>query len=126
LFSNTKSSIDNVLSNTSSGGVTINDLVYHNILLDCPFGGVGDSGIGQYNGQHSFDTFSHKKTILHKTMRIPDPPVRFPPYTAWKRSTWKLLMSIETGEFKRNLFFYIKSLILMFFVVLIAMYFYKK
>ncbi len=31
---------------------------------DLPFGGVGDSGIGAYHGNYSFETFSHEKSVL--------------------------------------------------------------
>ena len=33
----------------------------------CPFGGVGNSGIGRYHGKYSFETFSHQRTILKYT-----------------------------------------------------------
>jgi len=44
-----------------------------------PFGGVGDSGIGNYHGKASFDTFSHYKSVLKKGFRF-DPNWRYPPY----------------------------------------------
>lgn len=39
-------------------------LLYKNIVLDLPFGGVGTSGMGSYHGKFGFDTFSHKKSIM--------------------------------------------------------------
>jgi aldehyde dehydrogenase (NAD+) len=44
-----------------------------------PFGGVGESGMGGYHGKASFDTFSHKKSILKKS-NLFDVGLRYPPY----------------------------------------------
>lgn len=63
LFTNDKLVIDKVLSGTSSGGVCINDTFMHSLLNTLPFGGVGPSGLGRYHGKHSFDTFSHTKSV---------------------------------------------------------------
>ncbi|NXT96726.1 AL3A2 dehydrogenase, partial [Anhinga rufa] len=56
VFSNNKKLIKRVISETSSGGVTANDVVMHFFLSTLPFGGVGNSGMGAYHGKHSFDT----------------------------------------------------------------------
>jgi aldehyde dehydrogenase (NAD+) len=63
-FSNNKSNVKQIITNTSSGGVCINDTINHITNAYLPFGGVGDSGIGNYHGIATFDTFSHKKSIL--------------------------------------------------------------
>jgi coniferyl-aldehyde dehydrogenase len=52
-----------VLSNTSSGGVTINDVVFHVAMEDLPFGGIGPSGMGSYHGHDGFKEFSHARAI---------------------------------------------------------------
>jgi aldehyde dehydrogenase (NAD+) len=44
-----------------------------------PFGGVGDSGIGSYHGKGSFDTFSHYKSVLHRSFWL-DLKWRYAPY----------------------------------------------
>lgn len=54
----------NVLDRTTSGGVTINDVVMHVSQDDLPFGGVGPSGMGSYHGLDGFRTFSHAKAIF--------------------------------------------------------------
>ncbi len=64
---------------TSSGGGCINDTFVHILSTTLPFGGVGDSGMGNYHGKASFDTFSHKKSILKKTFLF-DIKLRCPPY----------------------------------------------
>lgn len=64
VFSDNKVIVKNVLSKTSSGGACVNDCAKHLSVQDLPFGGVGNSGMGQYGGKYSFDTFSHMKSVL--------------------------------------------------------------
>lgn len=66
-----------VLNSISFGGGCVNDTVYHFTSPHLPFGGVGSSGIGAYHGKNSFDTFSHKKSILKQTTSF-DIPFRYP------------------------------------------------
>jgi aldehyde dehydrogenase (NAD+) len=47
------------------------------------FGGMGASGMGRYHGRESFDTFSHKKSIVNKATWL-DVPFRYAPYASWK------------------------------------------
>ncbi len=56
--------VDHVLQSTVSGGVTINDVIYHVAQNNLPFGGVGASGMGHYHGKAGFETFSNKKGVL--------------------------------------------------------------
>ena len=63
-FGKDKKNLQQVLSNTRSGGVTINDTLLHVAVEDLPFGGIGASGMGTYHGKAGFETFSHKKSIL--------------------------------------------------------------
>jgi coniferyl-aldehyde dehydrogenase len=53
-----------VLDSTTSGGVSINEVVFHVAQDDLPFGGVGPSGMGAYHGKDGFDTFSHRKAVF--------------------------------------------------------------
>jgi coniferyl-aldehyde dehydrogenase len=55
-----------VLSRTVSGGVTVNDVVFHNAMEDLPFGGVGPSGMGNYHGFDGFKTFSHARAVYRQ------------------------------------------------------------
>jgi coniferyl-aldehyde dehydrogenase len=55
---------ERVLTRTTSGGVTVNDVVMHVAQEDLPFGGVGPSGMGSYHGLDGFRTFSHAKAIF--------------------------------------------------------------
>ncbi|MCA8898829.1 MAG: coniferyl aldehyde dehydrogenase, partial [Hyphomonas sp.] len=58
---------DLVLNNTTSGGVTVNDVIFHVAQEDLPFGGVGPSGMGSYHGREGFYEFSHKKAVYTQT-----------------------------------------------------------
>nr|WP_281063695.1 coniferyl aldehyde dehydrogenase [Sphingomonas sp. LaA6.9] len=55
-----------VLDRTISGGVTVNDVVFHVSMEDLPFGGIGPSGMGSYHGQDGFKTFSHAKAVYRQ------------------------------------------------------------
>ena len=56
-----------VLDCTHSGGVTIDDVVFHNAMEDLPFGGVGPSGMGAYHGHDGFKTFSHMRAVFKQS-----------------------------------------------------------
>ena len=56
--------VDEVLSRTMSGGVTVNDVVLHLGQHNLPFGGVGPSGMGHYHGFDGFATFSKKRGVM--------------------------------------------------------------
>ncbi|MDY0071055.1 MAG: aldehyde dehydrogenase family protein [Thauera sp.] len=53
-----------VLEHTLSGGVTINEAMFHAAMEDAPFGGIGDSGMGHYHGREGFIEFSHMRTVF--------------------------------------------------------------
>ena len=74
----------------SFGGGCVNDTMVHFSNKRLPFGGVGHSGIGAYHGSLSFDTFSHKKSILKKSNFL-DLPMRYAPYKD-KLTTIKTLL----------------------------------
>lgn len=54
---------EKVLTRTISGGVTVNDVIFHVSMEDLPFGGVGPSGIGSYHGPEGFKEFSHARSV---------------------------------------------------------------
>jgi coniferyl-aldehyde dehydrogenase len=66
-FGNDKTEKDFVLNNTTSGGVTVNDVISHIQMEDLPFGGVGPSGMGSYHGYDGFKEFSHQKAVYKQT-----------------------------------------------------------
>lgn len=79
LFTTSKQTERKILENIPFGGGCINDTIVHLATSYMPFGGVGESGMGGYHGRWSFDTFSHKKSILKKSNLI-DIKLRYPPY----------------------------------------------
>ncbi|KAF7633361.1 Aldehyde dehydrogenase [Meloidogyne graminicola] len=66
LFTENENKIEKFLNSTSSGGVTINDIIKHAMISELPFGGIGNSGIGSYHGKHGFIQLSHAKAILKR------------------------------------------------------------
>jgi coniferyl-aldehyde dehydrogenase len=80
-FDHNAGRIDHVLQTTISGGVTINDVIYHVAQNNLPFGGVGASGMGHYHGRAGFETFSKKKSVFLRS-RFSTLEFLRPPYGA--------------------------------------------
>ena len=78
IFTENSNEKKKVINEISFGGGCINDAVMHITNSKLPFGGVGASGIGNYHGEHSFNTFSHKKSIISKSSWIEFPFKFFP------------------------------------------------
>jgi len=78
-FSSNKQNQDRILQEISYGGGCFNDIIMHLGNPELPFGGVGHSGMGSYHGKASFDTFSHRKSVLKNSFRF-DLKWRYPPY----------------------------------------------
>lgn len=78
-FSEDKNKIEKVLNSTSSGGVTINDTLVNVSSSYLPFGGVGNSGMGEYHGKYSFDLFSNKKGVMNRKTFL-DLKIRYAPF----------------------------------------------
>lgn len=79
VFSTRKLWAKEIIKKYSFGGGCINDTIVHFSNNRMPFGGVGSSGIGAYHGKLSFDSFSHKKAIVNKSLWL-DLPLRYAPY----------------------------------------------
>ena len=80
-----------VCQRTTSGGVTLNDTLFHIAQENLPFGGVGASGLGSYHGWHSFRTFSHEKGV-HSQARLNLMPFFTPPYSRLTDALLRLLI----------------------------------
>jgi len=89
LFSNDVKLRNRLMNETSSGAICVNETMVHAGQPNLPFGGVGNSGIGAYNGKLGFDTFSHKKPILVRSF-LGDVPQKYPPYTTGKANFIKM------------------------------------
>jgi len=64
LFTEKAREQERILRETVSGGVAVNEVLFHCVCETLPFGGVGASGMGSYHGQAGFDTFSHLKPVF--------------------------------------------------------------
>ncbi|HUN82909.1 MAG TPA: coniferyl aldehyde dehydrogenase [Terracidiphilus sp.] len=88
-FDRNNSRIRMILKQTLSGGVTINDCIYHFVQHQLPFGGVGSSGMGAYHGFDGFSAFSKKKGVFLQNAFVGwflDRALK-PPYTPWSDRT---------------------------------------
>lgn len=72
-----------LVSETSSGSLVFNDAIIQYAADTLPFGGIGESGIGKYHGKYSFDTFSHYKAVVRRSL-LTDFWFRFPPWNNHK------------------------------------------
>ena len=91
IFSNNPRVRKKILNNTTSGGVCINETLMHIGNPNLPFGGVGNSGIGAYNGKTGFDTFSHKRSVMTRSFLF-DVKQKYAPFTPSKTSFIKFAL----------------------------------
>lgn len=90
LFTEDKQVEEQVMGSVSFGGGCVNDTITHVASTHLPFGGVGNSGIGGYHGKHSFELFSHRKSIVKRSTRL-DFGIVYPPYGNKVKLARKLL-----------------------------------
>lgn len=91
LFTNKRSTSKRVFSELSFGGGGLNECIMHLTNPELPFGGVGNSGMGNYHGENGFKAFSHQKSIMQKTNWF-EPFVKYAPYNGLKLWLLKKLM----------------------------------
>jgi coniferyl-aldehyde dehydrogenase len=65
-FSHDRRQVEHLLAHVMSGGVSVNDALFHVAQHDLPFGGVGASGMGHYHGREGFETFSKMRPVFHQ------------------------------------------------------------
>lgn len=100
VFSTDKRIQELFIKNTRVGGMCINDTLMHYVVESFPFGGVGMSGMGAYHGKYSFDTFTHKKPCLVKSISHFSEyltSARYPPYSEKKTKTLAFLIKKRSG-----------------------------
>ena len=78
-FSYDRQRIDHLLDHVMSGGVSVNDALFHVGQHDLPFGGIGESGMGHYHGREGFETFSKLRPVFHQS-RFSTVGLLAPPY----------------------------------------------
>ena len=91
IYSKNKKTIKKILHEISFGGGGINESLVHYSNPNLPFGGVGASGIGNYHSKAGFDTFTHYKSILHKTSWL-EPNIKYTPFTKLKMRILKFIL----------------------------------
>lgn len=89
LFTRSKDSEKRFVETISCGNMCINDVIMFMAAHELPFGGVGMSGMGQYHGKTGFDRLSHLKAVMKRSL-LPEPPVRFAPYSELKMKLLRL------------------------------------
>jgi coniferyl-aldehyde dehydrogenase len=94
-FDENKSRIDELLTRTMSGGVTVNDCLFHLGQPNLPFGGVGPSGMGHYHGFDGFVTFSKKRAVMLQT-RWAATALLHAPFRKLARTLIQLMIKIES------------------------------
>lgn len=70
IFTESKSISNKVIERVPFGGGCVNDTLYHMANPNLPFGGVGESGSGNYHGEYSFSAFTHDKSVLLQTTKM--------------------------------------------------------
>jgi len=83
IFSEDNQFVEALINDIQFGGGCVNDTIMHLTNEHLPFGGRGTSGIGNYHGKHSYDAFTHEKSILYSTTKF-DLKMKYPP--AMKKS----------------------------------------
>lgn len=91
LFTNNAEGKESFTNKLSFGGGCINDVMMHFGNENLPFGGVGNSGIGNYHGKFGFETFSHQKAVLQRAT-WGEPDIKYPPYSEKKLGWIKKFM----------------------------------
>lgn len=91
LFTDESEEKEKFISQISFGGGCINDVVMHLSNDYLPFGGVGNSGIGNYHGKYGFEAFSHMKSVLNR-VTWGEPDLKYPPYSDNKLKWIKKLL----------------------------------
>ena len=93
VFSNQSKFIKNMIDNTLSGSIAINETLVQFAQDGIPFGGVGESGMGSYHGENGFSSFSHYKSVYFQS-RINFNAMARAPFTNFKNKIVKLLSTI--------------------------------
>ena len=88
VFSSNKSEIQQLLQRCQYGGACINDCLSHILNSELPFGGFGESGLGNYHGRYSFKAFSQTKSVVYRNTWL-DIPLKYPPYSKNKLNLLK-------------------------------------
>ncbi|CAN3359283.1 fatty aldehyde dehydrogenase Hfd1p [Diutina catenulata] len=91
--------VDSILTFVRSGAVIVNDCLLHVALVNAPFGGVGNSGIGAYHGFHSYKAFTHERTTIEQKLWNEFMlKVRYPPFNAKNNAVIDAVQTDHAGK----------------------------
>jgi len=91
-----KAEMEKVLSQTRSGGASLNDGFFHASIPTLAFGGVGDSGQGAYRGKASYDVFTHRRSVTNTPAWLESMlSVRYPPFTDKKHKQYQNMSAMK-------------------------------
>jgi aldehyde dehydrogenase (NAD+) len=79
IYTSSRKKEEEWLQRVPAGGACVNNSSWHLTNHNLPFGGRGNSGSGQYHGRYSFETFSHRKSVM-RTPTWFDPAIKYPPF----------------------------------------------
>jgi coniferyl-aldehyde dehydrogenase len=94
-FTNNRALQDLYIERVMSGGVTVNDALFHVAQHDIPFGGVGPSGMGHYHGREGFETFSKLRPVYYQPGFSVMKYLR-PPYGSFATRVFNLLVKLKS------------------------------
>lgn len=102
VFTGNRSLAQRVIDSTSSGSSCVNDVIFQIAPPSLPFGGVGESGLGNYHGKYSFETFSHQRSVAYSaTWAEPMVAQRNPPYEPKKTARLASLAKVSRNWLPR-------------------------
>ena len=94
-FSYNKDLVERYISNIMSGGVTVNDALFHVAQHDIPFGGVGPSGMGHYHGYEGFVACSKMRPVFYQA-KVNAMSLMSPPYGETANRIYNFLLKMKS------------------------------
>uniref|UniRef100_A0A8C5CC42 Aldehyde dehydrogenase n=1 Tax=Gadus morhua TaxID=8049 RepID=A0A8C5CC42_GADMO len=105
IFCSDKLAVKKMIEETTSGGVTVNDVMMHYTLSSLPFGGVGQSGMGSYHGKHTFDRLSHMRACLVRSLGMESFNLaRYPPQDRQRARRVRMALRSPMIDFSKRTF----------------------
>ncbi|KAI5805872.1 Aldehyde/histidinol dehydrogenase [Geopyxis carbonaria] len=102
-FTEDKAEQNYILDNTRSGGASVNDTIIHAGISSMPFGGIGESGHGNYRGMYTFQAFTHIRPIITQKSWIEGQlRMRYPPYSIKQLKAYLKVNASKVPNFDRN------------------------
>ncbi len=94
-FTNNKQLANYYINRLLSGGVCVNDALFHVAQHDMPFGGIGASGMGHYHGYEGFLTFSKLRPVFYRG-GFSSMKYFMPPYSTFADRALKLIAKLKS------------------------------